>query len=810
MEEPIQHQEPNQEESIIETVIEERPTFRYFPFFNKRQPIFVLALIGLIFNCTSIFNEYALDDSIIIHQNAYVLKGIKGIKDILSSDAYDSFYKRMNATDQLQGGRYRPIAAMSYAIEQEFLGTYRSGYYLRAEDCNKNGVLDTEKVSYTNYANKPETNYEYNDFEDGNHNGKPDFDECYSCWDKNHNFKDDAEEDLNVDGVFNEVDCQVYGASLRHFNNSWLYVLACIFVYILFSRYLLKNQQDIAFLAGLIFIIHPVHSEVVANIKGRDEIFSILFITLTFIYLFRYLKEKNYKTLALGSLFFFLALMSKEYAVILFILVPLALYMFSSEKINLQRILIPVGLFVLLSVLLILQDVNQLYLGLPTIYWFVAALLLYFSVVIATSFQSIKNKHADLFISGLFSAGMLYLVLRLNAVNMGPGVEDTELLNNPFLLANAQEEFATKMVVLFKYLSLSLFPHPLICDYSYATFAYPNFTDLRAIFGSLLYATLIFIAVKLCFKKHILGFALSTYLLFILMVSNLFFHTGLMMLESYLFHATLGTAICLAWLFVKGFDRLTGHPEIPKRAAFLALLVIITFLAGCKTWERNWDWKNDVTLFLKDVKHAPHSVLVLGNAGARWIDLADTKEITGIGLSGESNAVFNDYNGTLKITDEEMLEGGFKTKREAALNKGITYLKHAVELHPKYVNGFLNLGLASYKIQDDFNTILYWKLAERLYPNNPYLNNYYEVYCNLLKTRAIEAFNKGDYQLAVTDFTRWTIVKPNNDEAWRNLGGALFNAGKYSKAKECWKKALELNPSDLETERLLKMRPGRK
>ena len=226
--------------------------------------------------------------------------------------------------------------------------------------------------------------------------------------------------------------------------------------------------------------------------------------------------------------------------------------------------------------------------------------------------------------------------------------------------------------------------------------------------------------------------------------------------------------------------------------------------------ERNWDWKNDVTLFLKDVKNAPHSVLVLGNAGARWIDLADTKEITGINLPEQPENTYNDYNGTLKITDEEMKEGGFKTKREAALQRGISYLKHAVELHPKYVNGFLNLGLAYYKLQNDFNTILYWKLAERLYPKNPYLNNYYTVYCNLLQTRGIEAFNKGDYQSAVMDFTRWTIVKPNNDEAWRNLGGALFNAGKYAKAKECWKKALQLNPSDSETEKLLKMRPGRK
>ena len=93
-------------------------TFKYFPFLNQKQPIIILALIGFIFYGTSIYNEYALDDGIIIHQNDYVIKGMKGIKEIMTKDAYDSFYRRMNATDQLAGGRYRPLSVISFAIEQ--------------------------------------------------------------------------------------------------------------------------------------------------------------------------------------------------------------------------------------------------------------------------------------------------------------------------------------------------------------------------------------------------------------------------------------------------------------------------------------------------------------------------------------------------------------------------------------------------------------------------------------------------------------------------------------------------------------------
>ena len=36
--------------------------------------------------------------------------------------------------------------------------------------------------------------------------------------------------------------------------------------------------------------------------------------------------------------------------------------------------------------------------------------------------------------------------------------------------------------------------------------------------------------------------------------------------------------------------------------------------------------KNDITLFTTDVKTVPNSVLCLGNAGARWIDLSERPE----------------------------------------------------------------------------------------------------------------------------------------------------------------------------------------
>ena len=54
-------------------------------------------------------DEYALDDTIVIVKNEYVYEGFGGIWDILSKDAFDSYYKQFNSSNQLSGGRYRPF-----------------------------------------------------------------------------------------------------------------------------------------------------------------------------------------------------------------------------------------------------------------------------------------------------------------------------------------------------------------------------------------------------------------------------------------------------------------------------------------------------------------------------------------------------------------------------------------------------------------------------------------------------------------------------------------------------------------------------
>ncbi len=796
--------------------------FKYFPFFNHKQAVFVLVLIGLIFYSTSLYNEYALDDAIIIHQNDDVLKGARGIKNIMSSDVYANFYRRMNASDQLTGGRYRPLSIVSFALEQEVIGTYRSGFYDQVEDLNKNGKLDEGPVSYTVQGQQDEStsalttnqkviaappivqsNYEYNAYVDANADGKAQTEECYHCWDLNKNFKNDASEDLNKDGVFNEIDCQVKGAFLRHTNNVLLYELLIVLIYILCKSYFFKQQHDLAFLVALLFAVHPLHTEVVANVKSRDDIFSLMFIVLAFIMAFKFVNNKKTGHLLLFAIVSFLALLSKEYAVLMPLLLPIALYVFDHQSVQKKSLLLLYALFVGLGALMLVLAIKQVFAVNVLVFINVAALCCYLVGAWLLIKRDAAQKTLLTLMLSLHAVTLIYFIIRLAAVNMVPGVVDSEILNNPFWLASGQEAFATKIYVLLDYFRLLIFPHPLVCDYSFDSIKYKQLSDVSVILSMLLYVVMIIMCWRLIKKRHATGFAILLFLVFLLPISNFIFPIGATMAERLLFHSSLGFAIALAWMILKGIDALSAWSIKMKRTFLMSSLTLIVFLYGCKTWERNWDWKNDVTLFLKDVKNAPNSVLILGNAGARWIDLADTKEITGVTPPGQDSSIVNDYNGQLKITDDEVKSGGFKNKREAALQRGIGYLKHAIELHPRYVNGYLNLGLAEFKLGHDDKAIYYWENARFLYPDNPYLKLYYNVYGGILKQRAEEAMGKANTNEAVKQLRYLIVIARENSEPWYLLASAFKQMNELNKAKNCLSRAKQIDPKDEATNKAL-------
>jgi tetratricopeptide (TPR) repeat protein len=584
----------------------------------------VLFFIGFVFYFNSLNNQYALDDGIIIVKNDYVKKGFKGIKKILTTDAYDSYYRSMNAKQQLSGGRYRPLSIVTFAIEQQLFG----------EDYKEN-EMPGENVTY-----------------------------------------------------------------IRHFGNVFLYVLSVILLLYFLRKVVFPNNPILPFVVSLLFLIHPLHTEVVANAKSRDEILSFLFIISTFILFFKYLESKQTKHLLISLGLFFLAFLSKEYAITILLLLPMLLYIKGE-----------------------------------TIKTAITKTLPFLGVT------------------------LLYLIIRIKIVGLGNTQDNTDVLNNPYLFATSTEKWATQISILIHYLKQLFYPVVLSSDYSYNTFPYVNFSNPSVWLSIALHVSLIVATIWLFFKRHILSFALAFYLLHLLLVSNFIFNIGATMGERLVYHSSLGWAIfigfCGAWVFQK------LQSEELKKTLFFILLLPITIWCGAKTIERNADWENDNTLFTTDVYKVPNSALVNGNAGKALVDMSEYPEN--------------------KAIEKELLDSA------------LVHLKRSIEIHPKYVNGYINIGVVYFKFKEYDKTEEYWLKAKEIFYKNPLIIRNFEVLATVYYNDAMKiGISNPDKSIALLQ--KCTQFAPTNADYWYNLGGAYFTVNRLQEAIDAWNKTLMLKP----------------
>ncbi|MBN8695316.1 MAG: tetratricopeptide repeat protein [Bacteroidetes bacterium] len=588
----------------------------------------ILIFIGFFIYGNSFKNEYALDDGIVIIKNEYVQQGLRGIPKILKTDSYDSFYKQMNAKQQLSGGRYRPLSVVTFAIEEQIFG---------------NGDKESPSETVT---------------------------------------------------------------MVRHMLNVAFYILSVIVLLQFLRTYIFKENTVIPFLTCLIFLIHPLHTEVVANIKSRDEILSFLFIILTFMKALQYNESKQTKYLVWSLVFYFLALLSKEYAITLLVLLPLLFYV-------------------------LLKD---------------------------TFIGSIKKTIPFIFVA------VVYLLIRFSIVGVGSTQENTDVLNNPYMFASPTEKLATKIEVLNHYLKLMFYPYPLSSDYSYSTIPYTSFTDPKVWFSIGLTLLLIVLTLYFFKKRNILSFALAFYLLHLFMISNLVMDIGATMGERLVYHSSFGFAFVIAVLF----DLLTKKMNSKsKQTALIVFGLLITLPSASIVMERNDAWTNDKKLFTTDAWTVPNSALVNGNAGKAYVDLSEM-----------------DAN---------------KSMEKELLGKALLHLHRSVKIHDKYVNGYLNLGVVYFKLNNYVKAEEYWRIAQKIYPNNPFLKRNFGVLATTYFNDAMKIGSK-DVSKAIKGLEKACELDPGNVEYWYNLGGASFTIKDYEKAKQAWTRTLQLKPDHLQAQ----------
>ncbi|MBK7964515.1 MAG: glycosyltransferase family 39 protein [Bacteroidetes bacterium] len=114
-------------------------------------------------------------------------------------------------------------------------------------------------------------------------------------------------------------------ATPGHLLNVLLFAFTCFFIFRLLSKWF-PNQQKLALLTALIFAVHPIHTEVVANIKSLDEILAFLFCLLSLNQYLTYKDQGKAMNIILAMILFFAAYLCKESSITFLPIFPLLVY----------------------------------------------------------------------------------------------------------------------------------------------------------------------------------------------------------------------------------------------------------------------------------------------------------------------------------------------------------------------------------------------------------------------------------------------------------------------------------------------------
>lgn len=116
----------------------------------------------------------------------------------------------------------------------------------------------------------------------------------------------------------------IFGESpaMSHLVNLLLYVITVLFLVYFLTEWLGRQHFFLVSLSCLLFAIHPLHVEVVASIKNRDELLAFLAALLAMHAYLRQVDGIKIKYLFASFIFTIIALLSKKTAIPILVLIP--------------------------------------------------------------------------------------------------------------------------------------------------------------------------------------------------------------------------------------------------------------------------------------------------------------------------------------------------------------------------------------------------------------------------------------------------------------------------------------------------------
>jgi len=556
--------------------------------------------------------------------------------------------------------------------------------------------------------------------------------------------------------------------------NMILNIIAGILVMVIGSRFYASARPGApsaaGLFAGLLFVLHPIHSETVFIASFSEDILMTVFLLAAFLLYMDYRKKGNISALFFSALCFLLSCLSKETGVVF-----LGLLVFYEE-------------FVLRGA----ADAAKT----PANKW-----MAYGAYSIIT-----------------FIYAMLRFVIFSNAVPDGisayypkAGYFGGSFLSNMAIVIPSAAE----------YVKLALVPFNLQVERVW------SFSRSGFLAGIILLGWLLFAMFRYRRKS---GLWAAFFLMPLLPVFNIIpFFSSPTIGERYLYLPTVGICVIAGMILCKLPSN--NNPNTLKGTSGfstirVSVLVSILVLFAAAILERASDYKNELTFWKKAVEASPGSFKAhnsLGNAYKRSgvFEKAETHYLKSIEIMPDYAEALVNMGGLYDLQKKYKQAEGFYL-HAAELNPflvkaysglGIVYmnqdklkeaeemLKKAVEIDGTMLGSYYFLG----QIYERENRLkeslaMYEKLME-----------YSDMDARELNRLGLLAGKIGNYEAAMKYFQKAVKSNPEYLDPAVNMGNTCFMMKKYSEAEEFYLRALEIEPNSvIASANLKKVREKRK
>jgi len=578
-------------------------------------------------------------------------------------------------------------------------------------------------------------------------------------------FKEEGKANLVAGGryrplslVLFAIEVELFGLNpfVSHLINALLYGLTSVVLYWLLLQFFQNKKSEsyvyfIALSGALLFAAHPLHTEVVANIKGRDEILALLgSLGALSLSLKAFYRKRQYWSL-LAAAVFLLALFSKENAITFLAVVPLAYYFFTPAKRG-----------------------------------------------------TIARQSLPFFVVAIF-----FLIIRGSILGWGLSEPPAEMMNNPFIKVEdnryvpftAGERTATITYTLGKYVQLLVAPLSMTHDYYPRQVDVMSWSDWQVWASALLYLLLLGYALWEFRRRDPLSFGILYYLATLSIVSNLLFPVGTHMSERFVYMPSVAYCVIIGVLLYRVARKLAPTHRITTfRQLFPAfgLGLMLLALYSIRTVVRNPAWESNYALFTNDAAVSENSAKLQNAVGGELISQAIKA-----GNENRKDAMLREAVQHLQratrihpnYKNAHLLLGNAYYYLEQ-WDQAIQYYQQALRLDPDYTEASTNLAIA-YRDAGRYYGEQQGNISKAL----QYLNKAYELRSNDYETlRLLGVANgiAGNTDAAIRYFSEAVELAPDSADALYNLGSAYYNAGQPEMGAEYHRRAIEKDPEVVE------------